>query len=135
MKIPYIVLPLVLGGSVAAAAAAPEPNLSTAPPNPIVKMSVTPPDGQTQNLTAPESGMATLTLKDGTEIGVRPTIIDSKPWNHVVVTLFKLPTTSHASEEMGTVDLKTGAAAVASKTSPSLKIAVTGVSAPVHSTT
>ena len=74
MKIPYIVLPLVLGGSVAAAAAAPEPNLSTAPPNPIVKMSVTPPDGQTQNLTAPESGMATLTLKDGTEIGVRPTI-------------------------------------------------------------
>jgi hypothetical protein len=26
-----------------------------------------------------ESGVATFSLKDGTEIGVRPTILDSKP--------------------------------------------------------
>ena len=33
---------------------------------PIVTMVVTMPDGRTQELTAAESGLATLTLKDGT---------------------------------------------------------------------
>jgi hypothetical protein len=42
-------------------------------------MSVTLPYGRTRELTAPESGLATLTLKDGTEYGVRPTIQDSSP--------------------------------------------------------
>ena len=37
------------------------------------------PDGQTKELTAPESGVATLTLKDGTEFGFRPTIQDDRP--------------------------------------------------------
>ena len=46
---------------------------------PIVTMSITLPDGQTQALTAPESGLATLTLKDGTEFGFRPTIQDDRP--------------------------------------------------------
>jgi hypothetical protein len=34
---------------------------------------------ETKELSAPESGLATFSLKDGTEIGVRPTILDSKP--------------------------------------------------------
>ena len=34
---------------------------------PVVTMSVTTPDGRTHELTAAESGLATLTLKDGTE--------------------------------------------------------------------
>ena len=46
---------------------------------PVVTMSVTVPDGGTQELTAAESGLATLTLKDGTEYGFRPTIQDSSP--------------------------------------------------------
>ncbi|PYQ84397.1 MAG: hypothetical protein DMG02_31350 [Acidobacteria bacterium] len=46
---------------------------------PIVTMSITLPDGQTKELTAPESGVATLTLKDGTEFGFRPTIQDDRP--------------------------------------------------------
>ena len=48
---------------------------------PVVTMSVTTPDGRTHELTAAESGLATLTLKDGTEYGFRPTIQDSSPWN------------------------------------------------------
>jgi hypothetical protein len=57
-------------------------------------MSVTMSDGRTQELTAPESGLATLTLKDGTEYGFRPTIQDSSPWNRIVVTIFRSATTS-----------------------------------------
>ena len=53
---------------------------------PIVTMSITTPDGRTHELTAAESGLATLTLKDGTEYGFRPTIQDSSPWNRIVVT-------------------------------------------------
>ena len=59
---------------------------------PIVTMVVTMPDGRTQELTAAESGLATLTLKDGTEYGFRPTIQDSAPWNRIVVTIFKSAT-------------------------------------------
>jgi hypothetical protein len=45
---------------------------------------LTTPDGRTHELTAAESGLATLTLKDGTEYGYRPTIQDSSPWNRIV---------------------------------------------------
>src|SRR4051812_11178840 len=99
-------------------------NLIGAQPNPIVRMTVTLPDGQTKDLSAPESGLATFTLKDGTEIGVRPTILDAKPWTRVVVTFFKLPTATHASEEIGAVEVRTGGPAGESKTSPVFKVAV-----------
>ena len=56
---------------------------------PVVTMSVTTPDGRTQDLTAPESSVARLTLKDGTEYEFRPTIQDSFPWNRIIVTIFK----------------------------------------------
>ena len=61
---------------------------------PVVTMSVTLPDGRTQELTAPESGLATVSLKDGTEYGFRPTIQDSTPWNRIVVTIFRTATTN-----------------------------------------
>lgn len=48
---------------------------------PVVTMGVAMPDGRTQELTAAESALATLTLKDGTECGFRPMIQDSSPWN------------------------------------------------------
>jgi hypothetical protein len=41
---------------------------------PVVTRSVTLPDGRTQEVTAAESGPATVSLKDGTEYGFRPTI-------------------------------------------------------------
>ncbi len=98
--------------------------------NPIVSMSVTLPDGETKEVTAPESGLATVTLKDGTEIGFRPTILDSKPWTRVMVTIFRTPTASHPSEELGAIEVKTGGPALQAKTRPALKVAVTKVAEP-----
>jgi hypothetical protein len=67
----------------------------------IVTMSVTMSDGRTQELTAPESGLATVTLKDGTEYGFRPTIQDSSPWNRIVVTIFRAPQPTHQRRSSG----------------------------------
>ncbi len=111
---------MVLAGLVAAAQ-------SSAP---IVTMSVTLPDGRTQELIAPESGLATVSLKDGTEYGFRPTIQDSAPWNRIVVTVFKSATTNAPTELLGEIELKRGAAAADSKTNPSFKVAVPKVSPP-----
>src|SRR5262245_33796194 len=102
--------------------------LAAAQPAPIVKLIVTLPDGKTQDVSVRESGTGTVTLTDGTEIGVRPTILDGKPWTHIIVTFFRMPTTTHGIEEMGSVEVKTGASAVTAKTNPALKVAVTSVS-------
>jgi hypothetical protein len=102
--------------------------LLAAQPNPVAKMMVTLPDGQTKELSAPESGLATFTLKDGTEIGVRPTILDSRPWTRVVVTFFRMPTATHAGDEIGSVEVKTGGTAMTAKTNPVFKVAVVSVS-------
>jgi hypothetical protein len=101
---------------------------------PVVTMSVTLPDGQTQELTAAESGLATLTLKDGTEFGFRPTIHDSSPWNRIVVTIFKTATAKAPTEILGEIELKRGGPAVEAKTKPSFKIAVPRVSPPTTTT-
>ena len=97
---------------------------------PVVHMRVTLPDGEVRHVAAPESGLATLTLKDGTPIGIRPTIEDSKPWTHVVVTIFETPTTAHASKELGEVGVKPDGPAAAIKATPAFKVAVTSVTAP-----
>src|SRR4030095_6316108 len=97
---------------------------------PVVTMSVALPDGGAQELTAPESGLATLTLKDGTEYGVRPTIQDSAPWNRIVVTIFKSATTSSPTTVLGEIELRRGGPAMDSKTNPSFKVSVPKVSAP-----
>ena len=97
---------------------------------PIVTMSVTMSDGRTQELTAPESGLATLTMKDGTEYGFRPTIQDSSPWNRIVVTIFKSATTSAPTTVLGEIEVRRGGPAVDSKTNPSFKVSVPKVSGP-----
>jgi hypothetical protein len=105
--------------------------LSAAQPYaPVVTMSVTLPDGRTQALTAPESGLATLQLKDGSEYGFRPTIHDSSPWNRIVVTIFRTATPSVPATVLGEVEVKRGGPAVESKTNPSFKVSVPGVSPP-----
>lgn len=96
---------------------------------PIVTMSVTLPDGRTQELTAAESRLATVSLPDGTEYGFRPTIQDSMPWNQIVVTIFKTATASAPAQMVGQLELKRGGSAVDSKTTPAFKVAVTKVSA------
>ena len=95
---------------------------------PVVTMSVTTPDGRTQELTATESGLATLTLKDGTEYGFRPTIQDSSPWNRIVVTIFRSATANAPTTALGEIELRRGGPAVDSKTNPSFKVSVPKVS-------
>jgi hypothetical protein len=101
---------------------------------PIVTMSVTTPDGRTHELTAAESGLATLTLKDGTEYGFRPTIEDSSPWNRIVVTIFRSATASAPTTVVGEIEVRRAGPAVDSKTSPSFKVSVPKVSAPTTQT-
>lgn len=101
---------------------------------PVVTMNVTLPAGRTQELTARESGLATLTDRDGTEYGFRPTIQDSAPWNRVVVTIFRTATTNAPTEILGEIELKRGGPAVDSKTTPSFKVAVPRVSLPATQT-
>ena len=96
---------------------------------PLVTMSVTTPDGRTQELTAPESGLATLTLKDCTEYSFRPTIQDSSPWNRIVVTIFRSATASAPTTVLGEIELRRGGPAVDSKTNPSFKVSDPKVSA------
>ncbi len=97
---------------------------------PLVTIRVTLPDGRTEELTAAESGLARVTAKDGTEFGFRPTILDSKPWNRVVVAIFRTPSAAAPSQLLGEVEVKTGSAAVESRTSPAFEIAVVKVSPP-----
>ena len=101
---------------------------------PVVTMSVTLPDGRTQEVTAAESGLATVSLKDGTEYGFRPTIQDSTPWNRIVVTIFRTATTNAPAQILGEMELKRGSPAVDSKTNPSFKVAVPKVSSPTTQT-
>jgi hypothetical protein len=101
---------------------------------PIVTMVVTTPDGRIQELTAAESGLATLTLKDGTEYGFRPTIQDSAPWNRIVVTIFRGPTERASTTVLGEIEVRRGGPAMESKTSPSFKVSVPKVSGPTLQT-
>jgi hypothetical protein len=101
---------------------------------PVVTMSVRLPDGRTQELTAPESGFATVNVKDGPEYGFRPTIQDSAPWNRIVVTIFRTATTHSPTQILGEVELTRGGPAVDSKTNPSFKVAVPKVSLPATQT-
>jgi hypothetical protein len=101
---------------------------------PVVTMSVTLPDGRRQELTAPESGLATLTLKDGTAYGFRPTIQDSSPWTRIVVTIFKSATSSSPATVLGEIELRRGGPVVDSKTNASFKVSVPKVSAPTSQT-
>jgi hypothetical protein len=109
--------------------------LSAAQPHaPVVTMSVTLPDGRTQELTAPESGLATLQLKDGSEYGFRPTIQDSSPWNRIVITIFRTATASAPTTVLGELEVKRGGPAVEAKTTPSFKVSVPRVSPPATDT-
>ena len=97
---------------------------------PLVTMKVTLPDGRIRELTAPESGLAIISSKGGTEYSFRPTIQDSAPWNRIVVTIFRGATATEPTQVIGEVEVTRGAPAVETKTAPSFKVAVRRVSAP-----
>ena len=89
--------------------------------SPTVTMTITAPDGTTQDVVARESNVGTMKLKDGTEYQFRPTLID-EPFNKVTVAIFKMDSTL-----VGEARVTKGAAAVTSKTAPSFKIAVKSI--------
>jgi len=96
---------------------------------PVVDMAVTLPNGRIEHLTAPESGLAHLEL-DGVEYAFRPTIVDSQPWHHVVITIFRRPSPDAATQIVGTVELKTRGTPQDARSVPAFKVAVTRVSPP-----
>jgi len=89
--------------------------------SPMVTMAITAPDGSTQDVVARESGVGTMKLKDGSEYLFRPTVHD-EPFTKATVAIFKSDSTP-----LGEVQVTKGAAAVATKTTPSFKIAIKSI--------
>jgi hypothetical protein len=114
---------LVLGSAVLAAAPANQPAY-----HPQVTMSITPPSASAKTLTIAESGTATLTA-NGVEYGFRPTMLDDQGTRDII-TVFTMPTATKGAAEIGEVEVKLGAPAVSTKTTPSFKVAVTKVDKP-----
>ena len=84
-------------------------------------MAVTTPDGQTQDVSARDSSVVTVTLKDGSEYQFRPTVID-EPFTKATIAIFKSDSTP-----VGEVQVTRGAPAVTSKTTPAFKIAIKSI--------
>jgi hypothetical protein len=103
------------------------PAVAATPDSPLVTMSVTLPSGEVRTIAAHDSETVVFKLADGTEFGVRPTIIDSKPWTRTNVTFFRMPTASKSTEEIGTAEARTGGSPVAVKGTPAFKVAVSTV--------
>ena len=93
---------------------------------PLVTMRVTLPDGTTQDVSARESTVATVTLKDGTVYELRPTVHD-EPFTTVTVSIFKAATTTEPSSVVAEVRAVKGGAAVESKSKPNFKVAVANI--------
>jgi hypothetical protein len=96
--------------------------------HPQVTMTITPPSGSAQTLTAAESALATLKV-NGVEYGFRPTMLDDQGTRDIV-TVFTMPTATKAAAEIGHAEVKLGAAAVSTKTTPDFKVAVTKIDKP-----
>jgi hypothetical protein len=93
--------------------------------SPQVTMSITMPDGKVQTLTTHESGTATLTV-NGIEYGFRPTMLDDQGTRDVI-TIFKMGTKTTTVSVLGDVEVRLNAPAIAAKTSPVFKVAVTKI--------
>ena len=93
---------------------------------PVVSMSVTLPDGQVKELSAPESGLATVTVGDR-EYGLRPTMLDDQG-SRIVVTIFDMGGATGPVREIGVVEVKASGPEVTSKTVPALKVRATKIS-------
>lgn len=89
--------------------------------SPTVTMTITAPDGSTQDVVAQDSTVGTMKLKDGSEYQFRPTVTD-EPFSKVIVGIFKSDSTP-----LGEVQATKGAAAVTSKTNPAFKIAIKSI--------
>ena len=93
---------------------------------PVVTMRVTSPDGTTQEISARESSVASLTLKDGSVYEFRPTIHD-EPFSKVTVAIFRAATSTEPTSIVGEVQATKGGPAVESKTTPKFRVAVLNI--------
>ena len=74
---------------------------------PIVTMRVVLPDGTTQEISARESAVATVALKDGSVYEFRPTIHD-EPFSKVTVSIFKAATSTDPGAAIGELQATRG---------------------------
>jgi hypothetical protein len=93
---------------------------------PVVTMRVTIPDGTTQEVSARESGVATVTLKDGSVYELRPTIHD-EPFSKVTVSIFKAATATEPTTSVGELRATKGGPAVDSKSKPNFRVAILNI--------
>jgi hypothetical protein len=120
MRVPNVAIALLAGLFLCASAAAAQTSQSVPAGSPHVALSITLPDGKTEPLATHESGLATVTV-GGREYGFRPTMLDDEG-NRFIVTIFDMGTSTEAVKEIGSVDVKGGGPAVASKTTPGFKV-------------
>jgi hypothetical protein len=98
-----------------------EPDRSQWPAgSPAVTMSVTTPDGRTQDLVTHESGLATVTV-NGHQYGFRPTMRDDAG-TRMTITVFDMGTSTAPVKEIASVDVTGGSAAVATNSSPAFRV-------------
>lgn len=105
--------------------------LSSAPnqaqPNvPVVSIAITLPDGSTQTVAVHESEVSTFKAKDGTAYEIRPTVHDLL-FASATVAIFNAPTTTDAGSLIAELEVKKGLAAVATKSTPSFKVAIKSI--------
>ena len=93
---------------------------------PVVMMRVIAADGTTQEISARESAVATVALKDGTVYEFRPTIHD-EPFNKVTVSIFRAATSTDPGATIAELQAARGGPAVDSKSRPSFKVAVLNI--------
>jgi hypothetical protein len=93
----------------------------TVPPGgAMVSMSVTMPDGRTEDLTTRESGLGVVQV-GGREYGFRPTMHDDAG-HRMAVTVFDLGSASESVREIATVQVSGGGSAVATNTTPNFQV-------------
>jgi len=105
------------------------PSLSAQTYAPKVTMRVTTPDGTSHEISARESSVATLTLKDGSVYEFRPTIHD-EPFTRVTVAIFKAATSTEPTMSVGEVEAIKGRPAVDAKSKPNFKVAIVNIDGP-----
>jgi hypothetical protein len=93
---------------------------------PVVTMRVTMPDGTTQEISARESGVAAVTLKDGSVYELRPTIHD-EPFSKVTVSIFKAATATESTVSVGELQATKGGPAVDSRSKPNFRVAIMNI--------
>lgn len=97
--------------------------------SPLVSLAITLPDGSAQDVNVRDSSVSQFKAKDGTVYEVRATVHD-EPFTTATISLFKAATTSDAGSWIADVQAKKGAPAVASKSTPSFKVAVKSIELP-----